>query len=356
MADPQSNATPPAHPEIPAGAPPSGVIHIRHRHTDRFTVVGNHLAQHADLSAAAIGLAVFIQSLPDGVSVTAKALALRFREGETTVRRALNELERFGYLARPRVPLGGGRFATRTLAYDNPGRVASPPRGPVPAPPPPPASKAPEPPPQDRPDPRARRSDTRARAHAQPPAEPPPRPRPRPGSDGRHHHHHRPAAERPAPDTRPVAAPDTAPGPRPDARSLPRPDTAHPQPPAPPTGRAGDLLARLRLADARLALSALDVRRLAPAVDTWFARSATADQITRTLTAGLPAEPEQIRHPARFLEYRLTHLLPPPLPAVERRARPAPFVTCDGCERAFRSHDPGPEARCAECRAEPVAA
>ncbi|MER7954115.1 hypothetical protein [Streptomyces sp. NPDC096030] len=104
---------------IPEGAPRSGVIHIRHRHTERFTVIGNHLAQHEELSAA-IGLAVYIQSLPDGVSVAAKALALRFREGEKTVRRALNELERAGYLARPRLPVGGGKFATRTLAYDKP--------------------------------------------------------------------------------------------------------------------------------------------------------------------------------------------------------------------------------------------
>ncbi|MEU8522678.1 hypothetical protein [Streptomyces sp. NPDC048577] len=94
------------------------MIHIRHRHSEQFTVVGNHLAQHRDLSAVAIGLAVHIQSVPDGASVTAKALALRFSEGETTIRRGLNELERAGYLARPRVPLGGGRFATHTVAPD----------------------------------------------------------------------------------------------------------------------------------------------------------------------------------------------------------------------------------------------
>ncbi|MEU7009044.1 hypothetical protein [Streptomyces sp. NPDC046332] len=46
-----------AHPVshvIPEGAPRSGVIHVRHRHTERFTVVGTHLAQHEGLSAAAI--------------------------------------------------------------------------------------------------------------------------------------------------------------------------------------------------------------------------------------------------------------------------------------------------------------
>ncbi|WP_260848891.1 helix-turn-helix domain-containing protein [Streptomyces sp. SLBN-118] len=139
MADPQSNA---ALPALPEDAPRAGVLHVRHRHTDRFTVVGNHLAQHKSLSATAIGLAVHIQSLPDGASVTAKALTLRFPEGETTIRRALNELEEAGYLERRLVPLGGGRIATRTISYEKPGCVPVAPAIPVtedraPTPPPP---------------------------------------------------------------------------------------------------------------------------------------------------------------------------------------------------------------------------
>ncbi|WP_437129118.1 hypothetical protein [Streptomyces globisporus] len=35
--------------EVPGPLPTSGVIHITLPHTDRFTVVGNHLAQHPDL-------------------------------------------------------------------------------------------------------------------------------------------------------------------------------------------------------------------------------------------------------------------------------------------------------------------
>ncbi|MFI1814386.1 helix-turn-helix domain-containing protein [Streptomyces sp. NPDC020422] len=275
-----------AYSKIPADAPPSGVIHVRYRHTERFTVVGNHLAQHAELSAAAIGIAVYIQSLPDGVSVTAKALALHFSEGETTIRRALNELERAGYIARPRVPLDGGRFATRTLAYDKPGCV--------------------------------------------PESKPKPRPKPAP-------------AQAPAPASAPVAPPPPT-----EPQAQPQP-SARPEPPPPPTGPAADLLAHLRLADPRLLLSTGDVQRLAPAVETWLSRAATPAQITRTLTAHLPPEPVAIHHPARFLEYRLGRLLPPPLPAEESRPPgPAPLVTCDGCERAFRSHDP--DASCGDCR------
>jgi hypothetical protein len=44
----------------------SGVVHDNSRHTSRFTVVGNHLTQHRELSLTAIGLAAHIQSLPAG--------------------------------------------------------------------------------------------------------------------------------------------------------------------------------------------------------------------------------------------------------------------------------------------------
>ncbi|WP_037841728.1 hypothetical protein [Streptomyces sp. NRRL F-5126] len=297
MADPQSNAAAPPRPaySIPQDAPTAGVIHVRHRHTDRFTVVGNHLAQHRGLSAAAIGIAVYIQSLPDGVSVTAKALTLRFREGETTIRRALNELEAAGYLERRRVPLGGGRFATRTLAYDKPSCVP----GPVPTPAPTPAP-------------------ARGLAPTPGPASGPPSP-PEP----------QPATVKPGP---------------------PR-STWTSRPAAPlPTGPAADLLAGLRGIDPRLILSVRDVHRLMPAVEEWLARQATPAQIVRTLTANLPPAPVPIHHPPRFLEHRLSVLLPPPLPVAPSETahtRPAPLITCDGCERAFRSHVP--DARCAEC-------
>ncbi|MGH3324937.1 MAG: hypothetical protein ACRDOV_11030 [Streptomyces sp.] len=285
MAEPNSSAALSA-PPLPEDAPRAGVVHVRHRHTDRYTVVGNHLAQHPRLSATAIGLAVHIQSLPDGASVTAKTLTLRFREGEITIRRALNELEAAGYLERRRVPLGAGRFATRTFSHDKPG--CSSPTSTVPA---------------------------QADGHAAP--------TPVLGKSA--------AARPPVPPRQPTPPPPSA------------------------TGTAAELLARLRIADPRLLLSTRDVDRLVPAVDTWLARSTTPAQITRTLTANLPPEPVPIHHPARFLEHRLSVLLPPPLPADSPpppAPRQAPLVTCEGCERAIRSHDP--DARCADCRADAV--
>ncbi|MFD0272018.1 helix-turn-helix domain-containing protein, partial [Streptomyces sp. NPDC127106] len=42
----------------------SGVRHINRAHHTRFVVIGNHLAQHDELSLTAIGLSTHIQSLP----------------------------------------------------------------------------------------------------------------------------------------------------------------------------------------------------------------------------------------------------------------------------------------------------
>ncbi|WP_329443370.1 hypothetical protein [Streptomyces canus] len=331
MADPQSNAalpaypspehSPPAPPELPPlpplpplpqDTPRAGVLHVRHRRTERYTVVGNHLAQHPRLSATAIGLGVHIQSLPDGASVTIKALTQRFPEGEVTIGRALRELEAAGYLVRRRVPLGGGRIATRTFFLDHPGAVV-----------------------------RASVRDSGSEAVAVPV------PSPVAGDE---------AESRPAPG--PVGVQGLAGGSRPDLPAVSaRTRRAAPAPVTVPDGPAANLLARLRLADARLLLSERDVQRLAPAVEAWLARSATPDQITRTLIAGLPSEADPIRNPARFLEYRLTTLLPPPLPpgpartataTVTSPSQPVPLVTCDGCERAFRSQDP--RALCRDCR------
>ncbi|MET7384336.1 hypothetical protein ACFYPT_25800 [Streptomyces sp. NPDC005529] len=334
MADPQSNAavsayplpephSPPAPPELPPDAPRAGVLHVRHRHTERYTVVGNHLAQHPRLSGLAIGIGVHIQSMPDGAPVTVKALALRFPEGEVTIGRALRELEAAGYLVRRRVPLGGGRFATRTFFLDHPGAAVTAPAG-------------------------GSGSEVGVLARV--------------SASGRE-----PEAVRTRPEPESVTVPVAAEAAR--RNSVPDPVPIPDSPPAPvrtrpaasepvtvPVGPAAELLARLRLADSRLLLSERDVRRLVPAVEAWLARSASPDQIVRTLTATLPSEGTPIRHPAGFLDYRLTTLLPPPLPTAPARTAtvrsspvlPMPLVNCDGCDRGFRSRDPS--AVCRDCR------
>ncbi|MFF3499029.1 helix-turn-helix domain-containing protein [Streptomyces sp. NPDC003247] len=98
-----------------------GLVHDNARHTTRFTVIGNHLAQHRELSLLAIGLAVYIQSLPKGARVDIKSLVARFPEGATRIAAALRELEAHGYLRRERERIPDGRIVTRTVSCNQPG-------------------------------------------------------------------------------------------------------------------------------------------------------------------------------------------------------------------------------------------
>lgn len=129
----------PRHPTR-AAAHPSGIAHENTRHTTRFTVIGNHLTQHPDLSLLAIGLACHIQSLPAGARVDIKTLAARFPEGTTRIAAALRELEAHGYLRRERERTLAGRVITRTTSCNQPRAAAT--RRPAP---PPEATTAPAP-------------------------------------------------------------------------------------------------------------------------------------------------------------------------------------------------------------------
>ncbi|MFE2165057.1 helix-turn-helix domain-containing protein [Streptomyces sp. NPDC059447] len=254
-------------------------------------MVGNHLLQHRALSATAIGIGAYIQSLPEGSPVGVKALAERFPEGEIRIGSALRELERHGYLERRRERLESGRVVTRTYSYNKPGATAGDP--PPPQPPPPPE---PEPEPQ---------------------REPAPQPEPAP-----------PVA------VAPVPAPVSVPAPP------PAPQDVHPQ--------AADVLAGLRRHDPRLLLSERDVARLVPGMSAWLERGADPVAIGQALSGNLP---EPMRNPASVVAYRLNALLPPHLPAApasgkQARPRPHPLQNCDGCDRAFRSPTPG---RCGDC-------
>ncbi|WP_434094790.1 hypothetical protein [Streptomyces hyaluromycini] len=112
-------------------------------HTENFTVVGNHLLQHPELSLMAIGLAVHIQSLPAGAPIGIKTLAAKFPEGEIRIAAALRELEEHGYLTRARERLQSGQVRTRTTSYNKPSRTASVPAAEPQAPAPAPKASAP---------------------------------------------------------------------------------------------------------------------------------------------------------------------------------------------------------------------
>ncbi|WP_405501597.1 hypothetical protein [Streptomyces anulatus] len=291
---------------IPGPLPPSGVIHVSFPHASRFTIVGNHLAQHDGLSLTAIGIGVHIQSLPAGSQVGIKALTARFAEGETTIAAALRELETHGYLHRTRARLANGRLTTRTVFCDQPSALL---RGGAMAPVA--VAVAPRP--------------------VMTPVVPVPPPAPEPT----------PVPEEEHP---PVRVPSRI-APKPPRRPLPQPRELTPE-----LHRAASaLLADLRRHAPELVLSEDDVEELVPGAAAWLERGAHPDAVRHALTTELPQPP---KYPAKIVRHRLAALLPPPLPgssdlAPVRRPPATPFQTCEGCDRAFRSPDPG---HCRDCR------
>ncbi|MEJ8652714.1 helix-turn-helix domain-containing protein [Streptomyces sp. MS1.AVA.3] len=272
------------------------MTHIRQYQPDRYTIIGNHLAQHRELSLTAIGVGTHILSLPEGASVDIRTLAARFPEGRDRIAFALRELEAHGYVERVRERTSDGHVITRTYAHNAPGAHTEAP-----------AAEAPE-----------------TGVEAPPPPVP--------------------------------AAPSVPAGP--PAPAAPQaPDPVAEAPASEHHAAAVALLAALRRTDDRLTLPQRDVRRLAAAVAAWFENGATVAAVHRTLTADLPCD---LKNPAGLLAHRLRELLPPPLPAgregpaglgADGGHRPPrdPFQTCDGCERAFRARRPG---RCRDCRGE----
>lgn len=323
MADKKPIAAPRSNQVVRRSTTPSGVTHVRTYQSGQYVVVGNHLAQHRELSLTAIGLATHILSVPEGTPVDIRSLTERFPEGRDRIAFALRELEAHGYLRRVREHTESGRLVTRTYAHHTPlaaGTTES-------------AGRV-----------RAATACTRPRAHAAAAPE---------------------AWEAAQEDDRTgggtTAEPVTADAPAnaPDEPAPPPPPTEAAAPADRRREKAVALLAGLRRTDDRLTLSLRDVDRLAPRVIAWFENGATAAVIHRALTADLPVI---VKHPAGLLAHRLGELLPPPLPATPPAPpvtdvgsggalRRHPFQDCDGCDRVFRAPEPG---RCRDCRAVPA--
>ncbi|MEU5213980.1 helix-turn-helix domain-containing protein [Streptomyces sp. NPDC020742] len=121
MAEQKPNAVARADRRIRRSATHTGVTQIRHHQPDRYTIIGNHLAQHRELSLTAIGVGTHILSLPEGASVDIRTLAARFPEGRDRIAFALRELEAHGYVERVRERTPDGRVITRTYAHNAPG-------------------------------------------------------------------------------------------------------------------------------------------------------------------------------------------------------------------------------------------
>ncbi|MEU5580296.1 helix-turn-helix domain-containing protein [Streptomyces huasconensis] len=282
----QSHARATQRPPTRPAARPSGIAHDNTRHATRFTVIGNHLTQHPELSLLAIGLACHIQSLPAGARADIKTLAARFPEGTTRIAAALRELEAHGYLRRERERTSAGRIVTRTISCNQPGA-----------------------------------------ARQQPPS---------------------PAATRTGPPE--AAAEHPAPHPPSRKQPRPLPAVPHPSYPAPALlQQAADLLAELRHHDPRLLLSAPDTAHLAPGVVAWLERDVEPTAVHHALTRDLPPEGPR-RPAALLAHRLTALLPPPPPfrpPAADPPPTLHPLHNCDSCDRAFRAPAPG---RCRDCR------
>ncbi|MFI8087303.1 helix-turn-helix domain-containing protein [Streptomyces sp. NPDC086080] len=276
-----------------------GLQHDNTRHTTRFTVIGNHLAQHRELSLLAIGLGTHLQSLPQGAPADIKSLTARFPEGATRIAAALRELECHGYLRRERHRTPTGRIVSRTVSCNQPAGARTHPE--------------PAPQPADRPEPSTAPGPTE-------------RPEPRGGQDACE----KPRARKPLP-------------------AVPRPECSVPA----LFRAAADLLADLRRHSPHMLLSTADAAHLTPGVAAWLERDVTPAAVRRGLIADLP--PEGVRRPAAFLAHRLAAQLPPPAPYREPAAPPPParprlrMQNCDGCDRGFHAPEPG---LCRGCRSD----
>ncbi|MEU6989970.1 helix-turn-helix domain-containing protein [Streptomyces sp. NPDC046465] len=256
---------------------PSGITHENTRHTTRFTVIGNHLTQHQELSLLAIGLACHIQSLPAGAHVDIKTLTARFPEGSARIAAALRDLETHGYLRRDRERTPAGRIVTRTTSCNQP-RPA-------------PRQHAPSPP----------AHPEEAQATQAPPGPPVP--------------------ARKAP--------------------RPLPAVPHPTCPAPPLlDEAADLLTGLRHQDPRLILTARDTAHLATGVAAWLEREVPLEAVRHALTHDLPPTALR-RPAALLAHRLTALLPPAPAFRAPPETGRHPLQNCDTCDRAFRAPGPG---------------
>lgn len=93
----------------------------RTRHTRAYVQVPNGLAQNKALSLEAIGLAVYLLSLPDANRATVERITSLFPNGRRVVSRAMAELIEHGYVKRARVQdPESGRWVTITSISDLP--------------------------------------------------------------------------------------------------------------------------------------------------------------------------------------------------------------------------------------------
>src|SRR5882672_9162911 len=220
-----------------------------------FTIVPNLTARDHALSFTARGLLTYMLSLPNDAREDVKTLANKSVEGRSAISRALNELEKRGYLARTTARNEGGRISTRVDVFD-----------------------------------------TRDGASAQgvPATVAPGTGLPGGGKTGGY------PQEWVKEDSLPPLEVAEAPSDKDEA----------------PKGREGgepsralQLLTKLGHSEPRLHLSEREAAKLVPLVEEWLTRGATTLHVEGALTAGLPG---RVHQAAALIRHRLTEKMPIP--------------------------------------------
>lgn len=94
---------------------------MRLHHESDFTVVSNTILKDDRLSLKTIGLFVKVLSLPSNWDFSEVGLANICKDGITTIRSALHELESYGYLKRTKIYVKGKISDIEYDFYENPG-------------------------------------------------------------------------------------------------------------------------------------------------------------------------------------------------------------------------------------------
>src|SRR5688500_8444886 len=104
------------------------------KHTSDFTVVSNETIRDSRLSHRAVGVLVYLLSMPDGVEVRATALSAarncKQGEGSDAVLTALKELEVAGYLKRTKERRLDGTVKNVSVVAERPAFLETTPPGP----------------------------------------------------------------------------------------------------------------------------------------------------------------------------------------------------------------------------------
>lgn len=89
---------------------------IRKQQKKNYTQVSNIVLNDNTLSLKAKGLYAFMDSKPEGWNFTYRSISKQVKEGEDSVRTALNELKEYGYITYRKHTNGTGTYEL----YDNP--------------------------------------------------------------------------------------------------------------------------------------------------------------------------------------------------------------------------------------------